>query len=365
VSTLDRYILREICVPLVVGISLFFVVVTFSQLFQISDVVTGLGISAADLLQALAFTLPPLMGLLLPVSVLFATLLGLGRLTADLEMRGLSAAGVSPYRLLRVPLGLAVLFGVASALCMSFGEPWGVAGLRDLMSRSAQRTLAEGVRPGEFHEWLPGVTFFAADGQGPALTDVLFADLRDQEKPVVLSARRGMVRPGQAARDIVLDVEDGNMVLQDDASHSRVMRFAKSRYRLDVERLVGNKGKTLQPAQGLANAELWQVIHDDTQSGNYRALSTVILHRRFALPLATLIFAALAVPLACRSSANARARGFLYSAAIVGSYYYVGRATELWARGGHFPPTLAAWVPNLVGALGLVFLLWRFKWRAA
>ncbi|MCK5691041.1 LptF/LptG family permease, partial [Myxococcota bacterium] len=106
-STLDRYLLREILLPFMVGMGLFFIVVAFAQVLTISDAVTGLGISAGDILQALLYSLPPLMGILIPVSALFAVLLGVGRLASDREVIGLAALGITPYRLLRVPF----LFG--------------------------------------------------------------------------------------------------------------------------------------------------------------------------------------------------------------------------------------------------------------
>ena len=92
-----------------------------------------------------------------------------------------------------------------------------------------------------------------------------------------------------------------------------------------------------------------------------RALSTITLHRKLALPLATIIFALLAVPLACRATGGARARGFLFSAGIVGAYYYLGRAVELMARSGRFDPVLAAWTPNLIGFAACVILLVRLR----
>ena len=35
-----------------------------------------------------------------------------------------------------------------------------------------------------------------------------------------------------------------------------------------------------------------------------------------------------------------------------GAYYYLGRAVELLARTGDYPPALAAWTPNFVGKIG-------------
>lgn len=361
-TTLDRYLLREILLPFAVGLGLFFVVVAFAQILKISDSVTGLGITGSEVFQALIYSLPPLMGLLIPVSTLFATLLGVGRLASDKEVVALCAGGVSPYRLLRTPAMLGAFLGLCSAFALTEGEPWGIQGLRALMSRSAQRTLARGVRVGEFNQWVNGVTFFAAGRQDGELRDILFADQRDRAQPVIISARRGVIQSGGEVQDLVFNLRDGAILLNDrDARTYRVLHFERSRYRVDVGQLVGNKARTLSPVQEKSLMELWDGSHDPSRSPAQRALLTITLHRKAALPMATLIFALLAVPLACRAAGSARARGFLYSAGIVGAYYYIGRAVELMARSGRFPPVLAAWVPNIIGILVLLFMLARFR----
>jgi lipopolysaccharide export system permease protein len=362
VRTIDRYLLREILLPFAIGLGLFFVVVAFAQVLKVSDSVTGLGITGGEILQALSYSLPPLMGLLIPVSGLFATLLGVGRLAADREVIGMAAAGMSPYALLRVPFAIGLVLAALSAGALILGEPWGVRGLRDLMSRSAQRALASGVRTGEFQEWVPGVTFLARGRDGDRLTEVVFADLREPETPVLISSRRGIIASGERARDLVFELEDGEVLLEDEQKGShRVIRFERSHYRLDVGKLVGNKARTLQAVQELTLEQLWRASKNKKRNQNDRALYAITLHRKLALPFATVIFALLAVPLACRAQGGARARGFLYSAGIVGAYYYFGRAVELLARSGEYPATLAAWTPNLVGALALGLALWRFR----
>ena len=85
-KTVDRYLLREILVPFGMGLGLFFAVVSFAQLLKVADSLTGVGVSGGDLVAALCFSLPPLLGLLIPVSSLFATLLGVGRLASDREL---------------------------------------------------------------------------------------------------------------------------------------------------------------------------------------------------------------------------------------------------------------------------------------
>ncbi len=361
-GVLDRYLLREISLPFAVGIGLFFVIVAFGQVLQVSDSVTGLGVGAAEILQALMFSLPPLMGLLIPASCLFATLLAVGRISSDREVVAMSATGISPYVLLRVPLLVGMVLALVSGVFLVVGEPWGVRGLRDLMARSAQRALASGVRTGEFNQWVPGVTFFAKEKRGEELQEVVFADQRDAARPLVISARRGKILSGQKARDLVFDLEDGVVVVEHkENSQHRVMKFARSHYRLDVGKLVNNKAKTLQTVQEKELSTLWAEAHDRERLAKERALSMIVFNRKLALPLATVIFSLLAVVLGCKRGGGARARGFLYSAGIIGGYYYIGRAAELSARAGSLSPVLAAWLPNLIGAVALLVLLLRLR----
>jgi lipopolysaccharide export system permease protein len=342
----------------------FFVVIIFAQVLLISDSVTGLSLTTWDIARALAYSFPPLMGILIPVSMFFATLLGVGRLAADRELVGMAAAGVSPYRLLRRPTLIASLLAAFCCITLVYGEPWGIHGIRELFKTAAQRALASGVRVGEFNQWLSDVTFMARDRDGEDLLDVVFADRRNADRPLVLSARRGRVVVGERASDIVFDLEDGAIVLHDESSDLiRVLHFEKSRYRLDVEQ-VGRQGpRTVSRMQRLPLHDLWRISNNPNEHSSSRVSAAVVMHRKAALPLATVVFALLAVPLAMRSTGGARARSFLYSAAIVGVYYYLGRAFELLARRGMFSLHLAAWMPNLVALVFVALLLWRMRRR--
>jgi lipopolysaccharide export system permease protein len=363
-TTLDRYLLREIAIPFAVGLGLFFVVVAFAQVLKVSDAATGLGVTGGEVVQALIYTLPPLMGLLIPVSLFFATQLAVGRIASDREVIAMASAGVTPFRLLRVPILLGVLLAGVSAFTLIVGEPWGLGRLDVLMSAGAQRALASGVRIGEFTQW-GGISFTAGGEKDGKLQDVVFMDRRNANSPVAIFAKRGSVLGGKRAQDLVFELEDGTVRLSNEESKgSRVLRFQKSRYRFDVGGRVTNKLSTVPEAQKLPLAEIWRRAHDPERSRRAIARYTITFHRKIAFPLATIIFALLAVPLAVRATGGARARGFLYSAGIVGAYYYVGRAAELAARGGRFDPTVAAWLPNLLGLIVVILMLYRLPRRA-
>jgi LPS export ABC transporter permease LptF len=364
IRTIDKYLFKEITIPLLVGLGLFFIIIAFGQLMKISDSVTGIGITSGELFEALAYSIPPMLGILIPVSMLFATLFAVGRMAADSEIVAWCASGGSPFALYRMPLILGTVLMTVCMIATTLGEPWGVKGLRELMARSAQRALAQGTNPGQFTEWVSGVVFYAEARDGDRLQKVFFTDRRDSAQAIAVSAKEGRVLQGASANEILFELKDGNIWIQDQvAGRQRMLKFGETVYRLNVGNLVGNKARTLQAVQGKTLSELQAVIEDPAQKKRH-ALHRIILHRKFALPIATIIFALLAVPLGCRREPGSRARSFLVSALIVGGYYYIGRAAELQARHADFPVLLAPWLANLMGLAALLVLSWRFRRRA-
>jgi lipopolysaccharide export LptBFGC system permease protein LptF len=363
-----RYFLREILTPWLVAVALFGHLVVFGELLKISDAVTGFGIGAADLAKAIIFSLPPLFGLLIPITFLFAALLAMGRWSHDREWIGLQALGYRPYQLFILPTILGSILGLITMLLLLFGEPWGLKGLQEIAARGAQQALAQGIQAKTFTSWVPGVTFYAERKAEKHYEGVLLADERQSEQPLVVSAREARIVPSVKSEWIVFELLDGTFVLQSrDGQKRRVVSFKKSRYVLNVGSLVGRKLGNITPAQALYPAQLLEKIEQAKQNpsrAGYHALLTITLHRKIALGVATLVFGLLAVTLGLWSRDGASARGFLVCALIVVGYYYLGRGLELSARAGHFSALWAAWSPNLVG-----FCLWlvlnRFAFGAA
>lgn len=356
---LDRYLLKEIALPFAVSLGLLAVLVTFGELLEISDSLSGLRLSPGDFAQAVLYSLPPLLGLLLPICTLFAVLLGVGRLASDREVVAMSALGWAPARLLRVPAALGVLLGLVCGAAMWWGEAWGIRGVQRVLARGAQAALSQNIQPGQFYEWSEGLSFLARSRVGHELRDVLLVDRRSEERPVVIAAQRGSLRPGEHTRDLVLELTAGSMLLAERGVESyRRVTFQRSRYRIDVGNLVEGRLANVTKAQSMTPSQLLAEAQTEERLRR-KALLIITYHRKLALPLATLIFALLAVPLAMQSRGSARAWGFLAGALLVAAYYYVGRGLELSARGGGVSPAVAAWTPNALGALGFVVLWWR------
>lgn len=89
--TLDRYIIREFLGPFFFCVIGFTVILLSGLLFQLSDLIFVKHVPAATVGRMLLYKIPGTAVLTLPIAVLFATLLSLGRLVQDSEvtvMRG-------------------------------------------------------------------------------------------------------------------------------------------------------------------------------------------------------------------------------------------------------------------------------------
>jgi len=112
-KALDRYLLREMVVPLVLGL----VVLTFLlqvQPFMLqSQLLLARGVPWTTILSALYMLLPQALSVTIPMAVLLGILVGFGRLAADREFVAMQACGVSVIRLLR-PVVLVAALGTAA-----------------------------------------------------------------------------------------------------------------------------------------------------------------------------------------------------------------------------------------------------------
>ena len=85
---------------------------------------------------------------------------------------------------------------------------------------------------------------------------------------------------------------------------------------------------------------------DLEREGQIAAPYYVELHKRFALPVAALVFALVGFPLGIRSHRGGRAVALALSFGIVVSYYILYTSIEGMALRGRLPAALAVWLPN-------------------
>ncbi|NJK44725.1 MAG: YjgP/YjgQ family permease [Pleurocapsa sp. SU_196_0] len=114
ITRLDLYIVNEI-LPLLLG-GLFGVIIVLIMGFAFEKIGEFLskGANPILILQYLAFRMPEMISLGLPLSMLFATLMGFSRLIQDSELKAAITSGITPTRLVLPVVAIGVVVSIVA-----------------------------------------------------------------------------------------------------------------------------------------------------------------------------------------------------------------------------------------------------------
>jgi lipopolysaccharide export system permease protein len=178
-TALDRYLAREILLPFGAAVLFLDQLLLATQLLSQGDVLFGSGVSPWDVLGVALRLTPHLLGYVLPVAFLLGCVLGVGRLAEDRELVALGSAGISPARLVPVPLLLALLVSALALWLALRVEPAGLYQARLRLNEIIKRNVTNDVRPGVFYEEIPDLTLYAAEVRNGRWRHVLISDRSD------------------------------------------------------------------------------------------------------------------------------------------------------------------------------------------
>src|SRR3989442_8448794 len=154
---LDRLLLREIAIPLGVGLLAILQLLVILQLLQLNEVVFTSAVTIEDLLRVTAALAPHFLVVAVPLAFMLGVQLGLGRLAGDQEILALSAAGTHPLRLYRVPLAIGGALALLVAALPHWAEPRGLQQLNHVLNDGIKRDPTAGLGRGAFNRGAPPV----------------------------------------------------------------------------------------------------------------------------------------------------------------------------------------------------------------
>jgi lipopolysaccharide export LptBFGC system permease protein LptF len=103
--------------------------------------------------------------------------------------------------------------------------------------------------------------------------------------------------------------------------------------------------------------DLRNKIADKQTRGENILPQLVELHFKFAIPFGALIFGLVGLPLGVQRTQSGKSWGFALCAVVFLLYYVLYCVGKDLGASGIIPPSLAAWVPNIIfGALGIYLL---------
>jgi len=365
--TIDRYLIRQILPAFALALAVLTFVLAVQPALDRAEELLAKNVPVGTVGFLLLTLLPQALGLTIPMAFLIGTLMALGRLSGDREGVALLACGVSPVRLLRPVLVLAVVLGLADLYVLTRLIPDANQTFRETTFRLVYQQGEADIKPGIFYEGFPGKVVFVrsteADG---SWRDVMVADTTTPDRPAVTLASSGRLELHPDERIVNLWLRDASRYLpgSDQVSYDRT-RDDQLRLPIDPKAVFGDG--TFALTRDLAELDIAGLraraaerVAQDLSPHN----EIIRIQQMFSFPVACMVFAVLALPLGLHTRKEGKLAGFTLGLATIFVYYALLAQFEALTKGGSFPAVWARWVPNIALAVaGVIALWWRTRAR--
>ncbi len=355
---LDRYIAREVARHALLGLAIFTFVFFVPQLVRLMELLVRHTGSGSSVLVLFLCAFPGVLTFTLPTGVLVGVLIGLGRMSADSELIALNALGIGRRRIL-VPVALLAATGVllTAAMTLWFG-PRALRAFREMESSLIASQASFQVQPRVFDERFPKLVLYVNDVEagGSRWRGVFLAEVGVEGGSRLTVAESAIVVADRARGKLDFHLRGGatHEFSRREPDRYSVTAFGESDWPIEIAGLPASETRRPTVQERPLRALLAQ------QGPGWRE-ARVEVHRRFAFPAASLVFAFLAVPLGARPRRGGRAAGFLVAVLLIAAYYLMFILGTGLARQGALSPALGIWGANLILTLLALMLLPRLE----
>jgi lipopolysaccharide export system permease protein len=346
--TFDRYVLREVAVSWLAVTAVLLAILVSSQLAKILGLAAENGFPRDVVFALIGLTTLQNLVVMVPIGMLLAAMLALGRLYHESEMAAVRACGVGPARLY-LPVYVFALPVALMLAWLTFGiGPEARNSAEELRSKAMRDAQFGHLEPGEFRTFAEGKAVFFAerkDANG-RLTNV-FVQRQVGERIEVATAAWAEQRVLDGGQTQIVVLHDGERVegVPGQANFRRI-RFVEH----GIPVIVPEPGAGRDKPERKPTSEL-------IGSGSLRDVAE--LQRRISLPVMVLVLAFVAVPLAALRPREGRYARVAIAILMYFVYSNLMSAAQIWIEKGRISPVIGDWWVHLVMAMVGLMLLHR------
>lgn len=366
----DRYVLREITPPFLVGLLITTFVLLMNQILLFTEIFITRGVSFRDLVLILLYIVPSILVLTIPMAVLMGILGGLGRFSSDSEIMAFKTLGISTLRLLRPVLVFSFLGWALTAYLALYLGPRSNYRLVQTLTQSVLSKVQFKIHPREFNESIPNTVIFMKGMTPDRNWESVFIHSSDKpEEPRAIFARQGKLVFYPEMKRAVLELFNGVVHSYSLAEPEKygMTSFEHFEEEINVENFFASFSEKKRVREKdveelmrdlkVIKADMAELAGEKEKSAESASryfqrwkefLSySVEVQKKVALPFACLIFGFLALPLGSSTKKGGRTSGYTISLGIILAYYILITAGEKTALDGKLSPFAGIWAPNI------------------
>ncbi len=374
-KTLHGYLTRQVVASLALTVAVItFVLLLGNALREILDLIMTRAVPLADLARALGLLVPFVLVFSLPLGLLTATLLVLGRFSADQELTAVRAGGISLVSLISPLLLLSVaLCGVSAWFNLELGPRCRVA-YKDLLYQLGVQRPTALLEANQFIRSFPGYIIYVGKVRGSEIQNLVVYQMDTNAPPPQGPATStAPVAPSDIPRvATILKADTATLIVDTNAQEIRLempeveainVTSWQPAYlgatTLPLPARFAPARQKAPPLSDLTHAQLRAALEEHRRLGLDVTPVKVQMHRQVAYSFACLGFTLVGIPLGVRAHRRETTIGFALALILMALYHSFQVLAQAWETRPDRHPEWWLWAPNfLFMGVGMV-LLWR------
>ena len=182
---IDRYLLRELIPPFFLGILIFTFVLLMSQILRLMELIVNKGVSLTTVLKMIAFLLPSILVLTVPMSVFLTCIVTFGRWSSDNELTAAKSGGIGLLRLSLPVLAFSVATYMLASYFIIYALPAGNQAFRRKMFEIVRTKASIGLQEKVFNDDFSGLVMYVneiPETSNPVMRGVIITDYRPEQR---------------------------------------------------------------------------------------------------------------------------------------------------------------------------------------
>lgn len=312
----DWYVFRNLFIALIFIALTLSVVIFLTQSLRFLELVIESGASSTSFWVLTFLAIPRFMEIVLPLSMMAATIFIYNRMTIDSEMIVMRAIGFPPSTLARPAIVLALTVTVVLWGITLWAAPKSLATMYEMRQLIKAQFSSLLFREGIFNQIGDGLTVYARerDDEGE-LHGLMIHDSREKAKnPSTILAKRG----------VLVSKDDGYQVLVFDGSRQEYDPKSDAMHRLNFERYtidLPDSGPVRQRWKEPDERTIFELLNPNMNSPrdveNLHNFN-IEIHRRLSGPMLVLVFTLIACSTLLVGPVDRRGQGRRITGAILG-----------------------------------------------
>lgn len=352
---LDKYILKQVIEMFIMGVLVFTSIIFASDTFiTLIKQISMYGIPFKIAFLIIILHLPSVFVMTIPMGVLLATVMTLNGLSLSSEITVMRACGIGINRIAKPIFVFAIIMACISFVVNETVVPVMTKQSTDLaLYAFSKKNIPEGKENFTFKEvkdsGMLKRLFYVGDCKNAILHNITVLDASKDGTIQILQAREGATTEEgwKFQKGAIYTVTNQGKALDTTLFDDTTIRFGMD-LSDEMDRNLASEHNFIQ---------LCKLIPKTNPED--RAWLTISLFDKIALPLTTVVFVLIGVPLAITPPRVRYNRGFLFSILIIFGYYLVRALSISFGETGALGPAIAAFMPDVVLSIIGVGLYYR------